>query len=102
VDAVYEWSRFGSLPRAYGWILRELASGRVTASELARMAVRYGNQGTLRRIGVFLDQEGVARSLLSSIRRALRPSSGVIPWVPTSSRRGSVNRRWGVILNEPP
>ena len=31
VDAVYDWSRFNSLPRAFGWIRAELAAGRVAA-----------------------------------------------------------------------
>lgn len=100
VDAVYDWSRFSSLPRAYEWIRRELASDRVAASELARMAVRYGNQGTLRRIGALLEQESVGEPVLRTIRKALRPSASAIPWIPTGSRRGKVNRRWGVILNE--
>lgn len=102
VDAVYDWSRFGSLPRAYEWIRRELASGRVTASELARTAARYGNQGTLRRIGALLEQDDVAQSVLRAIQKTLRPSASVIPWVPTGSRRGRADRRWGVILNEQP
>ena len=102
VDAVYDWSRFSSLPRAYDWIRSELASGRVAASELARLAVRYGNQGTLRRIGALLEQEGVAQAVLRIVQKALRPSASVIPWIPTGSRCGKVNRRWGVILNEQP
>jgi len=102
VDAVYDWSRFGSLPRGYAWIRRELASGRVTASDLARTAARYGNQGTLRRIGALLEQEDVAPSVLRAIRKALRPSASVIPWIPTGSRRGRADRRWGVIMNEQP
>ena len=51
MDAVYDWSRFNSLPRAYEWIRMELASKRVTAAELAASTIKYGNQGTIRRIG---------------------------------------------------
>lgn len=45
VDAVYEWSQFDSLPEACDWIRSDLAAGRITADELARAAVRYGNMG---------------------------------------------------------
>jgi len=101
VDAVYDWSRFSSLPRAYEWIRQELSSGRVTAGELVRAAVKYGNQGTLQRIGLLLEQEGASQSSLATLLRSLRPSASVIPWNPVGPKRGTVNRRWGVILNEP-
>jgi hypothetical protein len=31
VDAVYDWARFDTLPRGFGWIRQELRAGRVTA-----------------------------------------------------------------------
>jgi len=34
VDAVHDWARFGSLPRGYSWIIRELAAGRVAPKAL--------------------------------------------------------------------
>lgn len=100
VDAIYDWSRFSSLPRGYEWIRRELSSGRVTAADLARTAVKYSNQGTLRRIGLLLEQERASRSALATLQRSLRSSASVIPWNPAGSNRGPINRRWGVILNE--
>lgn len=102
VDAVYDWSRFNSLPRAYEWIRRELASERVTAADLARTAVKYGNQGTMRRIGLLLEQEGASRPALKTLQGPLRSSASVIPWNPAGSNRGPINRRWGVILNGTP
>jgi predicted transcriptional regulator of viral defense system len=100
VDAVYDWSRFSSLPRAYEWIRRELSRGRVNAADLVRVAVKYGNQGTLRRIGLLLEQEEVSKPLLLTLQRSMRQSNSVIPWNPIGSKRGTINGRWGVILNE--
>lgn len=100
VDAVYDWSRFNSLPRGYQWIRRDLAAKRVTAAELVTLTLRYGDIGTIRRIGALLEQEGVADSLLKKLERALPPSTGLIPWIPTAPKRGTVNRRWGVVDNE--
>jgi predicted transcriptional regulator of viral defense system len=47
-----------------------------------------------------LERESVAETLLGKLERALRPTSSMIPWTPTQPKRGIVNRRWGVVLNE--
>jgi len=100
VDAVYDWSRFNSLPRGYDWIRRELAAGRVSAAELVRDTIRYGDVGTVRRMGALLEREGVAAPLLRRLERELAPSSGWIPWIPGQPKRGVLDRRWGVVFNE--
>jgi len=100
VDAVYDWSRFNSLPRAFGWIRAELAARRVTAGQLVRVALRYGDVGTVRRIGALLEREGVAEPLLRRLQRKLKPTSGLIAWNPASPKRGTVDRRWGVVWND--
>ena len=102
VDAVYDWSRFNSLPRAYAWIRSELAANRVDARELVTVTLRYGDKGTLRRIGTLLEGQRVKEELLRKLERALKPSTGLIPWNPMKPKRGTINRRWGVVLNEQP
>ena len=100
VDAVYDWSRFNSLPRAYDWIKGELAASRVGTAELVAVALRYGDKGTIRRIGALLDMQGAEAEQLRRLETALQPSTGLIPWIPTKPKRGKVNRRWGVVLND--
>ena len=100
VDAVYDWSRFRSLPQAYEWVRRELAAQRISASALAHTTLRYGDKGTIRRIGMLLEQEGVHPSILRKLARALKPSTSLIPWIPGFPKRGKINRRWGVVINE--
>ena len=100
MDAVYEWSRFDSLPRAYDWIRRDLKAGRVEAADLVNSALRYGNQGTMRRIGVVLDELGEQRALLRKLERALRSSTSQIPLVPGRPKRGRLDSRWGVVRND--
>ncbi len=97
---MYDWSRFNSLPRGYEWIRRELGAQRVTASELVDVSLRYGDIGTIRRMGLALEREGVQESLLQKLRRALKPSTGLIPWIPSKPKRGTVNRAWGVVVND--
>jgi len=100
VDAVYDWSRFDSLPRAYEWIRQEVNAGRVDASELIGTTVRFGNQGTIRRIGALLEREGLSARRLARLQRALRPSTSLIPWIPTLPKRGKTDQRWGVVFND--
>jgi predicted transcriptional regulator of viral defense system len=100
VDAVYDWSRFNGLPRGYEWIRRELTAGRVSAADLTKTTLRYGDTGTIRRIGALLEREKVGDGLLRRLEKALRPTTSLIPWIPTRPKRGTVNRRWGVVLND--
>lgn len=102
VDAVYDWSRFNSLPRGYDWIRVDLARDSGVAEELVRVTLRYGNVSTVRRVGKLLELEGVAEPLLRKLARSLRSSSALIPWVPGRPKRGTVDRRWGVVVNNEP
>jgi predicted transcriptional regulator of viral defense system len=100
VDAVYDWSRFNSLPRAFAWIKSDLAANRFSAAKLVALTLRYGDMGTIRRIGLLLEMLGVKKELLQQLEKALSPSSGLIPWIPVKPKRGKINRRWGVVRNE--
>ena len=99
VDAVYDWARFGSLPRGYLWITRELTERRVTAAALVAATLRYGDRGTIRRMGALLEGRGVGARLVRKLADALPETSGTIPWIPTQPKRGTLDRRWGLIMN---
>lgn len=99
LDAVYDWSRFNSLPRAYDWIRRELAATRVTIAELTDITLNYGDIGTVRRVGTLLEQVGADARFLRKLEQKLPPSTSLIAWIPTQPKRGSINRRWGVVVN---
>ncbi len=105
VDAVYDWSRFDTLPRAYAWIEREVSSDGGFAADIVQATIRFGNQGTLRRIGATLERLAEPEPLLRRLERALRPSSSFIPMVPTAPKRGrsdqgKTSRRWKVVFND--
>jgi hypothetical protein len=51
-------------------------------------------------VGALLEREGVATPLLNKLEKALPKTSSLIPWIPTNPKRGTVNRRWGVVINE--
>ncbi len=108
IDAVYDWSRFNSLPQAFGWIGSDLSAGKVTTADLADIALTFGNQGAIRRIGYLLEllseqTKALARlipsRLVLRLERVLSSSSSTIPWIPTMPKRGRINKRWGVVVN---
>ena len=101
LDAIYDWPRFNSLPRGYAWIRADLAAVRVAEADLVRVALRYGNISTIRRVGALLEREGARESVLRKLAGALDRPTSVIPWIPGRPRTGMTNRRWGVLLNEP-
>jgi len=100
LDAVYDWSRFNTLPRAYEWIGKELKGKRVTPAELVAVTLKYGDIGTIRRMAALMERAGVPDPLLKKLEKALPKTSSLIPWIPTKPKRGTVNRRWGVVINE--
>ncbi len=108
VDAVHDWSRFNSLPRAFAWIRDDLTESRISTADLVEAALDFGNQGTIRRIGYLLvelseRQKNLPRPiparLITRLERALSSSSSTIPWIPTVAKRGRVNQRWGLVIN---
>jgi predicted transcriptional regulator of viral defense system len=93
VDAVYDWARFDTLPRGFGWIRQELRAGRVTAQESVATTLRFGDKATIRRIGWVLEQEDVRASLVRKLKRALPASSSLVPLNPVRPKRGRGDRR---------
>ena len=77
VDAVYDWSRFNSLPQGYDWIRAELARDPAVASEMARVALRHGNVSTLRRLARLLECEG-AEPVVLSMNKAVSLAATVL------------------------
>ena len=99
MDAVYDWSRFNSLPRGYEWIKEEIKNEPKLASELIEATAKFGNMATIRRIGYLLDTLGLNPKIMNRLRRQLSTSSSLIPWIPGRSAKGSINRKWGIIDN---
>ena len=99
VDAVYDWSRYNTLPRAYGWIAETLRKDPDITEKLIGDTIKYSNKGTVKRIGYLLAQLGVADDRLLEIKRKLGPVRSLIPWIPGQAAKGSVNKEWGLIIN---
>ena len=99
-DAVYDWSRFGGIPRAYEWIKKTIREDPTLLNKLIAVALKFGNQGTIRRMGYLLENLGVGSPRLRPLRKALRPSKGLIPFDPTKPLQGKISKDWGIIAND--
>ncbi len=99
VDAVYDWTRYNTLPRAYGWIADTLKRDPDVTDKLIDDTLKYSNKGTTKRIGYLLAQLGIADDRLSKMKRQLGPTRSLIPWIPGLDAKGSINREWGLIVN---
>jgi predicted transcriptional regulator of viral defense system len=100
MDAVYDWSRFNGIPRAYRWIETAVKKDPALADELARVTRRYGNQGTLRRIGFVLARAQPGGAVARTVLRAISKGKSLIPLIPTRPVRGRGDTTWGIIVNE--
>jgi predicted transcriptional regulator of viral defense system len=99
MDAVYDWSRFNSLPRGYDWIKKEIQEDLNLPAELVDTTVRYGNQATARRIGYLLESLLQDSQIPAPLQRQLSNSKALISWIPRRPAKGAINRKWGVIVN---
>ena len=99
MDAVYDWSRFNSLPRGYEWIKGQIKNEPELFSELVEVTAKFGNMATIRRIGYLLDTLGGKPTMINRLLHQLSASSSLIPWMPGRSSKGSINRKWGIIIN---
>jgi predicted transcriptional regulator of viral defense system len=99
MDAVYDWYRFNSLPRGYEWIKEEVKNEPKFTSEFIEVTAKYGNVATIRRIGYLLDTLGLNPKIMNRLRLQLSTSSSLIPWIPGRSAQGTINRKWGIIVN---
>jgi predicted transcriptional regulator of viral defense system len=99
VDAVYDWSRYNTLPRAYGWIAETLKRDPDVADKLIDDTLKYSNKGTTKRIGYLLAQLGIVDDRLSKMKRQFGPARSLIPWIPGLVAKGSINKEWGLIIN---
>jgi len=100
MDAVYDWSRFNSLPRGYKWIKGTIKNEAELASKLIEVTAKYGNMATIRRIGYLLDTLVSDPKMMNQLQSKLSTSNSLIPLMPVRSAKGISNRKWGIIINE--
>jgi predicted transcriptional regulator of viral defense system len=101
VDAVYDWSRYNTLPRAYGWIADALTKTPDLTNKLIDDTLKYSNKGTMKRIGYLLASLGITADRLLGLKQKIGPVRSLIPWIPGQAAKGSISKEWGLIINGP-
>lgn len=100
VDAVYDWSRFNTLPRAFSWIVAATKKDKRLATGIVNAAVECGNIAVARRIGCLLMNNGFSKQSLRKLKTSLGEALSLIPLVPRKPARGAADKYWGVIIND--
>lgn len=98
-DAIYDYSRFNTLPRAYDWVY-DRRKDKAFLETLVQMAIQYGNVSTLRRIGCLFELFKIDSNLVRMLERSIKKTKSFIPLIPTEKPSGKVSSRWGVLINK--
>lgn len=99
LDAIFDSARFGTLPKAYGWI-RDRRKDEGFLNELVDCSIRHADAPTRRRVGCVLEMLETCSARLAKLHKKTPNTRSVIPLVPGGNRIGTINKRWGVILNQ--
>lgn len=98
MDAVYEWSRFNTLPIAYKWI-EDYINDKKTINELIHVTLQFANIATQRRIGYTLEKLNIKSKSIQLIQKQFKATQGWIPLDPTQKAIGRSNTKWRIIDN---
>ena len=98
VDAVYDWHRFNTLPKAYSWISKAVNDPLILKA-LVTCTLNFTNIATVRRIGYILERFGANQKMLNSLEYTLKQTSAWIPLNPNAKNQGKTNKTWRIIDN---
>jgi len=98
VDAVTDYRRYSTLPKAYDWInIHKGTPGFL--KNLMKMTINYGNVSARRRIGYTLLKLTDNAALVQPILKSLKPSKSWIPLNPYAEKKGKTNKTWRIVDN---
>ncbi|MBI5554224.1 MAG: hypothetical protein HY920_00010 [Elusimicrobia bacterium] len=98
VDVVFYPDPVGGLKKALDVIRDQISSQKINQQKFIRYASIFPSISTRKRIGLTLDKCGVTDQELSPLLESLQGSSLTTLYKATS-RKGRVNRKWGLIEN---
>ena len=98
LDAVYDYKRYGTLPKAYDWIADSLTDKKINPEKLVDVTLKYGNTMSQKRIGWVLDKLKAPKRSVSRLQKKISKKKFLTPLDP-KNRKGPINKKWGVIEN---
>ena len=98
LDAVYDYKKFGSLPKAYSWVADSLRDKKINSKKLIDITIKYGNTISQKRRGWILDKLKVPKRNINLLQKKVSKAKFLTPLDP-KNRKGPINRKWSVIEN---
>lgn len=98
LDAVYDYKRYGTLPKAYDWIVDSLRDKKINPKKIIDITIKYGNTISQKRIGWALDKLKISKKSTNSLQKKVSKANFLTPLDP-KNRKGPINKKWGVIEN---
>lgn len=98
LDAVYDYSRFNTLPKAYDWIEKHKDNLNAMV-QLLDAAMNAGNTATRRRIGYWLEKIKAPPRFSKQLLHSVPHTTWNIPFVPGRPKSGRISQRWGLVNN---
>ena len=98
LDAVYDYKKCGTLPKAYDWIAIAIQDKKIDPEKLVNITIRYGNTMSQKRIGWVLDELKVSKKIVSRLKKKIPKTNFLVPLNPKNNV-GPINKKWGVIKN---
>ena len=100
IDCIYDWNRYNTIPKVFKWIKDEIEKDSGIAEKLVSSAIRYGNKSVQRRLGYLLEKLDVNVKFVDRLQKKIADSKSLIPLIPNIDFKGSVNKKWGLIIND--
>ena len=98
LDGINYSHKYQTLPCAYEW-LKTYLSAKSFLKTFIELLNKSANNKTIRRIGYYLEQQNVHKTLVESLLKKLQPTKGLVSLIPNGSRKGKINKKWGIIDN---
>ena len=99
IDCIYDWNRYNTIPKVFNWIRDEIEKDQEIPAKLVSNAIRYGNKIVQRRLGYFLETLNIDEKLVEKLQNKIKSSKTLKPLIPNTDLKGSVNKKWGLIIN---
>ena len=99
IDCIYDWNRYNTIPRVFKWIKKEIEKDPDITEKLVSNAIRYSNKSVQCRLGYLLEKLEVNGKFVDSLQKKIAGSKSIIPLIPNTDFKGSVNKKWGLIIN---
>lgn len=98
LDAVYDYKKYGTLPKAYDWIAIAVRNKKISPEKLVNIAIKYGNTMSQKRIGWVLDELKISQRVINRLKKKIPKTKFLVP-LDSRNNVGPINKKWGVIEN---